>query len=83
MIDLPDGWRDWRTNVDRRLERHGDELEEHGKLIVRIETREQIKNDNDAARHAKTPQLTVSLVSMGVSILIFVLQLIASRAGAP
>lgn len=83
MINLPEGWRDWRATVDKRLDEHDDELDEQGKAIVRIDTRQQIIRDNEAARHARTPQLTVSLVSMGVSILFFVMQLIVAKVGTP
>lgn len=82
-MNLPDGWREWRTHVDRRLDHHDDHLSEIGKAVVVLETRQQIIRDNESARHAKTPQLAISLVSMGISILFFVLQLIVARAGTP
>lgn len=82
-INLPDGWREWRATVDRRLDDHDDDLAQHDTKIAVLDTRQQISRDNEAARHAKTPQLVISLVSMAISILFFVLQMVMARAGVP
>lgn len=67
-------WHSWRRSVDTQLLAHTES-------IATLKAYQQVSRDNEAARHSKTPTVTISLVSMGITILFFILQLIVSRIG--
>lgn len=73
-----DDWWNWRRQKDEQDRAQDRGLAEHDKKIAIIEERQQTQAANDAARHAKTPTLTLSLVSMGITVLFFILNLIAA-----
>lgn len=78
-----DDWWAWRREHDRQGREQDEKLAEHDTEIEVLKTKHQIMVDNEAARHAKTPQLVISLVSVGLSILFFVLQLLIAKGGTP
>lgn len=78
-----DDWLSWRREHDRLNREQDERLAEHDVEIEVLKTKQQIAVDNEAARHAKTPQLVISLVSVGLSILFFILQLFIAKGGAP
>lgn len=78
-----DEWLTWRREKDRHDREQDDQLAEHETAIEVLKTRQQITEANEEARHAKTPQLVIGLISLGLSILFFVLNLILSKGGTP
>lgn len=73
--NLQDWW-DWRRNKDEHDREMDKAIAEHDKEIAIIQERQSIQSANEAARHAKTPTVTISLISMGITILFFILNLI-------
>lgn len=78
-----DEWWGWRHDQDRHDRQQDEQLAAHETAIEVLKTRQQIMADNETARHAKTPQLVVSLVSVGISILFFILQLLLAKGRIP
>lgn len=78
-----DDWWGWRRDQDRHDREQDEQLADHETAIEVLKTRQQIMASNEEARHAKTPQMVIGLVSMGLSILFFVLQLILSKGNVP
>lgn len=79
-INNLDDWWNWRRDKDDREREQDKEIAEHDKKIAVIEERQQIQLANEAARHAKMPTLTISLVSIGITVLFFILNLIIAGA---
>lgn len=78
-----DDWWQWRRGTDARQREQDADIAENAKEIAVLKNTQQIMASNEAARHSKLPALTVSLISLGTTVLFFILQLIVSRIGQP
>lgn len=75
MSNLDDNWWQWRRNKDADDRERDNRIAADGTRIAVLETRQQIMEDNQEARHAKTPQTVYWVVSGVISLAALLLQL--------
>lgn len=75
-----DDWWSWRRNKDERDREQDKQLVQHDKQLAILEERQRIAIANEEARHSKTPTIVISLVSLAITVLFFILQLVMAGA---